>query len=67
MPAYSIDEAKKAIKVNGFYCIEDAEIGLCFQEAAATQVPEESLNNFSSEAGFNFCRTNVLLNDVSAI
>jgi hypothetical protein len=56
-----VDEAKKQISENGFFMMEDPEIGSSIEEMKAKQLSFD----FSEEAGFDFCRERVLLNSVS--
>jgi hypothetical protein len=56
-----IAEAKKRIFEDGFFIMEDPEIGSSIEEMKAKQLSFD----FSDEAGFNFCRERVLLNSVS--
>jgi hypothetical protein len=56
----SVDEARGQICENGFYAINDPEIGLQIQEMEEKQLSFD----FSDEAGFTFCLNNVLLNSV---
>lgn len=56
-----VTEAKKQILENGFFMMEDPEIGSSIDEMKAKQLSFD----FSDEAGFNFCRERVLLNSVS--
>lgn len=56
-----IAEAKKRISEDGFFIMEDPEIGSSIEEMKAKQLSFD----FSDEAGFNFCRERVLLNSVS--
>ncbi|KAI3572125.1 hypothetical protein IWW34DRAFT_811323 [Fusarium oxysporum f. sp. albedinis] len=54
----SVDEAKKQICENGFYAIDEPEIGSSIQE-----MDEKELSyDFSDETGYDFCLKNVLLN-----
>ncbi|EXM14145.1 hypothetical protein FOTG_17445 [Fusarium oxysporum f. sp. vasinfectum 25433] len=54
----SVDEAKEQICENGFYAVDDPEIGSSIEE-----MDEKELSyNFSDETGYDFCLKNVLLN-----
>ncbi len=59
----SVEETRKALAEDGYYCIQDPAIGLRILEM------EQNGFQFSpgSEAGWEFCKQNVLKDTVSQL
>jgi len=58
--AISSEDARTALAEDGFYCIQDPTVGLCILEIERNRSQFSS----SSKAGLEFCKSNILKDEV---